>query len=436
MRISIVILLIFLFPTNVFSLEIKEWEMPNGLHVIFAPYRRLPAVTVQVWYHAGSKDERPGIRGVAHMFEHMMFKGTQHVRPEHHAQFLTALGGTINAFTTEDITAYHNTVPNQYFEFAVLLEAERMRNLLLTNKTIKSEREVVKEEKRLHLENSPIGRSLETIRALAYNKHPYRWTPAGDIPDLNRVTPADCQDFYNTFYVPNNASLIVVGDVTEEQVKEITNKYFGPIPKGKTPPRFAPNEPIQTEQRVQQGDWPSQLTVLLGAYHVPSANHQDIPAIRVLDSILSAGHSSRLHQALVRKKKLSLAAGSFLHSLEHPGLFYIYSLGLPIHEVQEIKDALLQEIEQIAKHAVTKEELSKAKNQLASRYLEGMKTIWGLANNIGMSVYLQGDPRAFLDMETKLDRVTVEDVERIAKTYLVPSNSSFVLVSGGIGGVK
>ena len=214
------------------KVEVVSWELPNGLKVLFLPNHKAPIATVQVFYHVGSKDEHVGIRGVAHMFEHMMFKGTEHVAPEEHARLLKEVGGQVNAFTTEDLTAYHDTVPPSYVGFAMQLEAERMRSLKLFPAIIDSERKVVEEEKRLRIDNNPIGKAIERFRALAYTKHPYNWTAIGTIEDLDKVTPEDCQKFYDTYYQPNNATLIVVGDVQEADVRSLADKYFGPIPRG------------------------------------------------------------------------------------------------------------------------------------------------------------------------------------------------------------
>lgn len=418
------------------EIALSEWWLDNGLHVVFSAQRRVPAVTVQVWYHVGSKDEQPGLRGVAHMFEHMMFKGSRRVPPEKHAQMLAAVGGSVNAFTTEDVTAYHDTVPRQYLDFAIQLEAERMRSLLLTDATIHSEREVVKEEKRMRMENSPIGRSLEAIQALAYRKHSYAWTPAGDIPDLNRVTRQLCERFYKTYYVPNNATVVVVGDVSEADVRSSIARYFGPIARGADPPRVTVVEPPQMHLRAKVADWPSQLNVVLGAYRIPAARDADMPALRVLSAILSTGHSSRLHQALVRKRKLALYAGGYAAQFEQPGLFFVYAYGLPAHHVEQLKTALLAEVDRIGQLGVTEQELSKARNQLTTRYLRRLETVWGLANQIGSSTYIDGDPRAFLDDVDRLDRVTRADVKRVAASYLNGQDLSLVLLPAGPGGTR
>lgn len=410
------------------KLDIRQWTMNNGLSVVFVPMHRIPAVTVQVWYHVGSKDEKYGMRGVAHMFEHMMFKGSKHVPPEQHAQMLDALGGRVNAFTTEDVTAYHNTLPSPYFEFAVQLEAERMRNLQLTEPTVNSEREVVKEERRMRMENSPVGRAIETIRDLAYVKHPYSWTPVGHFADLNQTTPAVCKHFYNKYYIPNNATLIVVGDVTETRVKDAATRYFATIPRGKTPPRNTIVEPKQQKQRNKAAGWPSQLNIVLGAYHIPAAAHEDMAPLAVLSTVLSAGRTSRLYQQLVRKHSVALGAGGFADELEQPGIFMVYAIGLPTHHINAMKDALLGEIARIAQHEVSKTELDRAKSQLTTGHLRNLERIDGIADQIGMSTYLYGNPKAFLDDVARIDRVTAKDVQRVAQKYLRPDNLSLLLV--------
>jgi zinc protease len=412
--------------TEALRIELKEWRLGNGLRVIYSPHRRVPAVTVQVWYHVGSKDEASRVRGLAHLFEHMMFKGSLHVPPEQHARLVQALGGENNAFTTEDLTAYHNTLPRQYLQFALRLEAERMRSLHLTPKTIRSEREVVKEEKRMRLENNPIARALEAIRALAYTVHPYSWTPAGDIPQLNRVTLEQCRSFYNTYYTPQNATLVVVGDVDEAEVRQEVQRSFGAIAAGMPPARITAVEPPQTALREQRPSWPSQLKVVLGAYHIPEAKHDDIPALKVLSAILSAGRTSRLNQALVRKGKLAVAAASFVQVQENPGLLMIYGVGLPSHDAAKIRETLLSEVERLASAPVAARELVKVRNQLATSHLAHLDTLNGLADRIGTSVTIYGDPRAFLGDVARLDRVSAADVRRVARTYLRRTNLSLV----------
>ena len=324
--------------------DVHAWELPNGLKVLFLADHKAPVATVQIFYHVGSKDEHVGNRGVAHMFEHMMFKGTEHVPPEAHARLLKEVGGQVNAFTTEDVTAYHQTVSPRTVDFAIRLEAERMRNLRLFPATVDSERKVVEEEKRLRIDNNPIGLAIEKFRALAYTTHPYAWTAAGTIEDLERVRPADCQAFYDLYYRPNNATLIVVGDVDEAEVRRSVQTHFGSLVAGPAPPRVTVTEPAQTAARTSTLTLDVGLPVIVGGYHIPAAADRDIPALEILASILSAGESSRLHRRLVRKEKLAVAAGGLTAVMEHPGLFIVYAAHLPDKDQERIRRVLAEEV--------------------------------------------------------------------------------------------
>jgi zinc protease len=272
---------------------------------------------------------------------------------------------------------------------------------------------------------------LEAIYALASKKHPYAWTPAGTIADLDRVTRADCQSFYDEYYLPNNATLIVVGDADRARVEAAAKKHFGPIPRGPAPPPVEVVEPPQRQPREQLADWPSQLSVVLGAYRIPSARHADLPALRVLNAILAMGRSSRLHQALVRRDKVALQAGGFIWPREHPGLLFVYAVGLPAHKVAPMKRALLAEIARLANGGVTTEELSKARNQLTTRHLAQMKTLGGVARAIGQATYLLGDPGAFVDEVGRIDGVSAAQVKEAARRYLRGDALNLVLLPGG-----
>jgi zinc protease len=419
------------------KLDVKTWTLPNGLQVLFLADHKAPIATVQVFYHVGSKDEHVGIRGVAHMFEHMMFKGSVHVPPEEHARLLKEVGGQVNAFTTEDLTAYHDTVPPSYVGFALELEAERMRNLKLFPATVSSERKVVEEEKRLRVDNDPIGKAIEKFRALAYTKHPYNWTAIGTIEDLEKVTPADCQRFYDTFYQPNNATLIIVGDIDEANARALVDKHFGPIPHGPTPPRNHPVEPPQTAQRAETLQIEVQVPAVVGGYHIPPAADSDIPALEVLAAILSAGESSRLHERLVRHDHLAIAAGGLTESLEDPGLFIVYAAYLPDKDPAKVTASLFDEIARVRDKPVSASELDKAKNQLAAGFIFGLQTVDGIAMALGQAQYVQGDWHRFVEGATRYLAVTAADVQRVAQKYLIDTNLTRVtLVPLPPGGAK
>jgi zinc protease len=409
--------------------DVKSWTLPNGLGVLFLADHKAPIATVQIFYHVGSKDEHVGIRGVAHMFEHMMFKGSLHVPPEEHSRMLKEVGGQTNAFTTEDITVYHQTVPPSYVGFALELEAERMRNLKLLPSTIDSERRVVEEEKRLRIDNDPIGKALEKFRTLAFQKHPYNWTPIGTIEDLEKVTPADCQRFYDTYYQPNNATVIVVGDVEETAVRALVEQHFGPIPRGPEPPRNYAVEPPQEAMRTATMNIEVQIPVVVGGYHIPKAADADVPALEVLAAILSGGESSRLHRRLVRKEHLALAAGGMAQTLEDPGLFLVYAAYLPDRDPVKVQAVLAEEIARVRDEPVTHDELDKAKNQQAAQFVFGLQSVDGIATALGSSRYIEEDWHRFVEGPARYLAVTVEDVQRVAKTYLVDRNLTRVTLA-------
>ena len=419
--------------------EIVEWTLDNGLDVVYVGVHRAPVVTVQIWYHVGSKDEARTQRGSAHMFEHMMFKGTRNVPPEEHARLLDRVGGETNAFTTEDVTAYHDTVPRAYLDFAVRLEAERMRNLLFRADMVKTEREVVKEEKRAKIDNSPIGKALEQFRAKAYTRHPYAWLAAGDAGDLDRLGPAELKKFYDTYYVPNNATLIVVGDVTEAEVRASAQKWFGPVPRGAEPPRpshaAGAVEPPQTQaRRVTAGA--GQLGVIIGGYHIPPARSPDMVALDVLALILANGESSRLHRRVVSRDKIGVYAGGGVNAFEDPGLLLVIGAYLDAAQGAKVEAALADEVARFGTEKVSERELEKARNQLAAQLVFGLESVGGLASAIGDSKVDKGDARAWLLDYDRYLAVTADDVMRVAKTYLVPENLTLVVVPPAAGGAR
>jgi zinc protease len=386
--------------------------------VLFLADRKAPIATVQVFYHVGSKDESPGRRGIAHMFEHMMFKGTARVPPEEHARMLKEVGGIANAYTTEDLTVYHQTIPPSYVGFALELEADRMRNLRLVPATVDAERKVVIEEKQLRIDNSPIGQALETFRATAFERHPYRWTAAGVLEDLQKLSVDDCRRFYDAYYQPNNATLVIVGDLGEGEVRRLVERHFGAIPRGTDPPRVIVSEPPQTKPRDRTLERPVELPVMIGGYHIPRAGHPDLPALRVLAAVLAEGESSRLHRRLVRGERLAVAAGGVTEALEDAGLFMVFALHLPDRDAARIRQVLFEEIATIRREAVSAEELERAKNQLAAQHVYGLEGVDGIAGQLGEARYVLGDWRRFLEGAERYLAVTAADVTRVAGTYL------------------
>lgn len=407
---------------------LDTWELANGMKVAFLRVDTAPAVAVEVWYRVGSKDEPRRRRGSAHMFEHMMFKGTERVRPEEHARHIDRLGGYVNATTSEDATWYIDVLPGEHLDFALQLEAERMRSLLFREDMIRTEREVVKEEIRQQ-ENNPLAKGFLRFLETAYTRHPYAWTAAGTIADLDATTAGDLRRFYDAYYVPNNAMLVVVGAVTAEQVRAAAERWFGAIPRGPVPPRpaDAATEPAQTGMRREVVD-PGQLGVVLGGYHIPAARHADVPALQVAALILGAGDASRLTQRLVRKDGVAVQAGAPLLVREHPGLFALYGVYLDRRQGEAVEAALQDEIAALRRAGPRPEELRKAKNQLQAAFAFQLENVAGIAQQIGSAWILTGEPDRWLGDLARYEAVTAADVQRVASTYLVEDNLTVVVI--------
>jgi zinc protease len=413
--------------------KIERFTLENGLEVAFIAIDTAPVVAVQVWYRAGSKDEQRDRRGSAHMFEHMMFKGTTHVRGEAHAQFLSGLGGYVNATTDEDSTHYINTVPSDYLDFAVQLEAERMRNLLFRKQMIDVEREVVKEEIRQQ-ENSPIAKGFLRFLEVAYSKHPYAWTAGGTIADLDATTPADLKKFYDQYYQPNNAMLVIAGKATLDQVKATAQKHFGSIAKAAEPPRPAKDaqEPAQTAKRREVVE-PSQIGLTLIGWHIPAAREKDVYAIQVASLILGVGESSRVKirlKATDPKTKRPLALDGGVETLvrEDPGMVVALAAYLEKDQVEPVEAALFDEVKKLGTAGPTADELRKAKNQVQSGFVFSLEQAQGLATAMGRSWILTGDPTSFMRDVDEIEKVSAADVKRVVSKYFAPDKATIVVI--------
>lgn len=412
--------------------KIERFTLANGLEVAFIAVDA-PVAAVQLWYRAGSKDEARDRRGSAHMFEHMMFKGTKHVRGEAHAQFINGVGGYVNAATDEDATHYINTVPPDYLDFAIQLEAERMRNLLFRKEMIDTEREVVKEEIRQQ-ENSPITKGFLRFLEIAFAKHPYAWTAGGNLKDLDATTPADLKKFYDAYYQPNNALLVVAGKATLDQVKSSAEKWFGPIAKAAPPPRPSKDaqEPPQDKQRRETVE-PSQIGITAIGWHIPAAKDKDVYAIQVASIILGAGDSSRLKirlKATDPKTKQALALDGGIEPLvrEDPGIVIAIGAYLDKTKVDAIEKAIFDEVKKLGDAGPAADELRKAKNQVQSGFVFSLEQMQGLAEAIGRSWIQTGDPTSFVRDVDEIEKVSAADVKRVVKQYFSPDKATVVVI--------
>jgi zinc protease len=397
--------------------------LENGLRVLTHEDHSAPVINLQVWYHVGSKDERPGRTGFAHLFEHLMFKGSRNVGPEEHAELIKSIGGVDNAYTTEDVTVYWQTFPSNYLEMVLWLEADRMASLAITEESFRSEREVVKEERRLRIENPPYGRVIEVLYANAFDVHPYRHIVIGSMDDLNAATVEDVRDFFETYYRPDNATLVIVGDFDTHQALAWVRKYFGNIPAGKRPiPRVAVTEPPKTREKRLVERMAVPLPALIAGYYIPEDGHPDSYALKILSRLLSVGQSSRLYRRLVYDLRLAAAVFGMGNFTEHPNLFFVGAIVNPGHTPEAAEKAIVEELERLKTEPVAARELEKAKNQMVSEILFARQSNQGKADALGRAAVLLKDPARVNTEVQRLLAVTPEEIQRVARRYFTETN--------------
>jgi zinc protease len=409
------------------KLEVQEQKLANGLQLLMYEDHSVPVATVEVWYHVGSKNEPKGRSGFAHLFEHIMFKGSANLAAEEHRNFISSVGGSYNATTSFDRTQYFEVFPSNYLERILWMEADRMRSLDVSEENFKSERQVVKEERRLRIDNPPFGRLLEVVLQNTYTTHPYRILSIGSLADLDAATLQDVRDFHRTFYVPNNATLVVSGDFDPAQVKRWVETWFGSIPQGKPISRDIAQEPAQKAERRAVDYHPNTpLPAVVLTYHVPEAGTPDVYALQVASGILSGGESARIYRRLVYDKQIAIGAGGQAFVLEDPGVFFFFAYLQGGQKADEAEKELLAEIDRLKAEAVSADELAKAKNQLISGLVFGRQTVQQKADAIGYASVILGDVSLVNRELAEYQKVTAADVQRVARTYFSPENRTVV----------
>jgi zinc protease len=404
-------------------LDYTMTTLPNGLNVVFLEDHSTPIVHLQMWYHVGSKNERPGRTGFAHLFEHMMFKGSKNVDAEGHPSYISSVGGQSNAYTTEDATVFWETVPAQYLPLVLWLEADRLASLAIEEKTFKTEREVVKEERRMRVENQPYGRLQEIISDQAFTVHPYKHPVIGSMNDLQAASIHDVRDFFRTYYVPNNATAVLVGDFDTKEALSLVSQYLGRVPKSERPvPRDIPKEPPQTkERRVRlEENWP--LPVVVVAHHITYDGNPDSYPLHIASKILSDGQSSRIYRKLVYETGIALAAFGGGNIIEDPNLFFAVAIVQPGHTTDEAAKALIAELDRLRAEPITPAELQQAKNQFARDYILGRESNQSKAEQLGHAVVIHNDIKTADGEFDIYQNITPADVQRAARTYFTPEN--------------
>jgi zinc protease len=413
------------------KLELRTQTLANGLGIVMLEDHSAPVVNLQVWYHVGSKDERPGRTGFAHLFEHFMFKGSAHVGPDEHSRIVEAVGGFDNATTNFDATIYWETFPSNFLERVLWLEADRMGSLNVDDANFKSEREVVKEERRQRYENSPYGLVAEDLYSVAFRVHPYKHLPIGSMDDLNKATVEDVRDFFRTFYRPDNATLVIAGDFDPAQAVPWAEKYFGGIPRPATPvPRVGVEEPPQqAEQRVAKFYGSnSPLPAVVAGYRLPARYSADSYALDLAANILSQGESSRLYRKLVYEDRIALQAVGFGLFTEQPNLFWVIAVMNQGHAAAEGEQAINAALERLQTEPVEAKELEKAKNQVISNFILGRRTVQQKADAIGEAAVFGKDPNLINTELERYRRLTADDIQRVARKYFVPAQRTVLVV--------
>jgi zinc protease len=402
--------------------EVKAHMLSNGMKVLVQEDHNIPNVAMYFFYKIGSRNERPGITGISHFFEHMMFNGAEKYGPKQFDNEMEKAGGNNNAYTSEDVTVYTDWFPGTALELMFDMESDRMRALAFNPKIIDSERGVVYSERRTSVDNSNQGLLYEQLNAAAFIAHPYHWPVVGWPSDIEAWTMDDLKAHFKMGYAPNNCVMVVVGDVTDEKVMSLAKKYIEPIPSQPPPPAVRTKEPVQLGERRVTIRKSAQLPIQLVAYHVPEAKDADTTVLEVIDAILSSGQSSRLYKRMVDHDQLVLNVGARSQRNLDPGLFIFSMTPRTGVDVAKTESVLFEEIEKLRAEKVGEEELAKAKNQLLSAHYRSLKTIAGRANLLGTYEVFYGDYNKLYTTEQDINKVTPADIQRVAAKYFVATN--------------
>ncbi len=408
--------------------RVVSHTLSNGLRVRLLEERSAPTVSYYTFFQAGSRNERLGLTGISHLFEHMMFNGSSRYGPKEFDRVLEARGGTSNAYTSNDLTAYHDDAASDALQTIVDLESDRMRSLALTPETLEQERQVVKEERRLRTDNSIFGLMEEQLEALIFLSHPYRWPVIGWMEDIERITREDCLEYFRTYYAPGNAALYLVGDLDARGTLELVERHYGEIPAGPRPPPVATGEPPQRGERRAAIRFPAQAPALLVGWRAPEARSPDAPALDVLQTCLAVGESSRLRRRLVEEDEVAVSVSASYGWRIDAGVFLVFAEVAPGAKLRKVERGLEEEIARVAEEGVPAAELRRAQRLLRSSVLHELSTHNGVAHALGQAEALLGDWREAGRSLSQYEAVTARDVRRVAASWLDPTRRSVVVL--------
>lgn len=409
---------------NVFAqkVDFEEYDLSNGLHVILHRDNSAPLLTTSVFYHVGSKDENPERTGFAHFFEHLLFEGTENIERGEWDKIETANGGSGNATTNQDRTYYYETYPSNNLELTLWMESERMLHPVINQIGVDTQNEVVKEEKRLRVDNSPYGQWTGQVFKNLFKNHPYKWTTIGSLDHLDAATLKEFQDFNKKYYIPNNAVLVVAGDFETITAKKMIADYFESIPRGTKIERiFIKEDPIKEELKVTFEDPNIQIPAVFTAYRTPAMTTRDARVLDMISTILSGGKSSRLYKKLVDVKKKALQIAAFNYSLEDYGAYIVLALPLGENTLDDLVKEMDEEIVKIQNELISEKELQKLRNKFENQFVNSNSSVEGIANSLA-TYYMLYDNTSLINTEIDIyNSITREEIREIAKKYLNPN---------------
>lgn len=412
--------------------DVKTFTLANGMKFLVVEDFSIPNANMYFFYKVGSRNEYQGITGLSHFFEHMMFNGAKKYGPKEFDRTMEFNGGSNNAYTTENVTVYTDWFPTASAEIIFDLEGDRISTLSIDPKMVESERGVVLSERRTGLENSPWRPLSEALQATAFQEHPYHWPVIGYEDDMKNWTQQDLERYFKTYYAPNNCVVVVSGAIKTERVKELAKKYFEPIPAQSAPPKVHIVEPEQIGERRITIKKEVATPYLMIGYHTPESKNEDYYALNILSSVLSNGNSSRLYASLVDQKELATQVFTDFGDTLDPYLFNIYAVANKDVKESDLEQAIYIEIERIQKEGISESELQKIKNQKLMEFYNQVETINGKSNNIGTYEVFFGDYRKMFDAPANYNKITVSDVQKVAKKYLIKTNRTVGILKANV----